>query len=104
MQLLPFYSRYFANFARSRLRCYPGPRRDQNAPRKQRERQLRYREISSDPVLFPESVLLGTAGRKHFRNPGELLSRLAKGQATRLLGLIDRFPIMEGHRPHRPLC
>src|SRR5882724_3642441 len=104
MQLLWFDSRYFGKLARPRLRCYSGPRRDQNAPRKQRERQLRYREISSDPELFPENVLLGTAGRKHFRNPSELLSRLAKGQATRFLGLIDRFPILERHRPRRPLC
>src|SRR5580704_4159531 len=59
-------------------------------------------KLPSTPVS-PDSVWLGAARRKHFRNPGEFLSRLAKGQAARSLRLIDRLPIMERDWPHRPL-
>jgi hypothetical protein len=65
-----------------------------------RERLVNNREATRYPKLpstrvSPDSVRLGAARRKHFRNPGEFLARLAEGQAARPLRLIDHLPIME---------
>src|SRR5258707_14221535 len=97
MQLLSFDSRYFAKFARKRLRCYPdlvAIRRRFVSNSKRNRRTSRYQ---ATPGICPENLPLGAAGRKHFGNPGEFLARLAKGRATRFLRLIDRFPIVERH-------
>src|SRR6476646_6556563 len=95
MQLLSFDSRYFAKFARPQLRCHP----DLVAIRERLVNNSRgdrgTLKSPSTPGMSSENVPLGATGRKHFRNPREFLSRLAKGQATRFLRLINRFPITE---------
>src|SRR5260221_4873318 len=95
MQLLSFDSRYFAISPRRDYVVIPDLVTIRERHVSNAKRNCHTPKPPAIPRMCPENVLLGTAGRKHFRNPGEFLSRLAKGQAAGFLRLINRFPIME---------